>query len=609
MAVARWNTVKRHLGWCVAACALLMGGRPAGAASALVGASSATELRFAYAETAEWTTMWTSFRLAGDAGPLGVVVPLPDGAFVDHSSDAWFEALEVATAPRVLPPDGLSPYCPGASGPDNPFEISAKVTHEESLLPETIALADDAQGVAAWASAQGLAVDAELSNKLAGTGAVKFVVIRFDTPGGAVSTPTLRISAPKGLPVVPFSITRAGASDLRVTAWLFGEGRGSFTGTTPALVPGNAIAWNAKTGKSNYVAYRDELLAGDADRDLIESTSHDALIEATPFANGAASIDAVVTTYFARASMYGNALPDAAACIDAAKATLDADQAVGPACPRGDLAALAGPCTAAPPGAGELDAAALFCGPGADDLALVAAGAVPSDTWVTRRTFVIAAGMSGKDRGVFNAASPEKLPLVPAAAVDIGDCFGGSGGGATSSSGSGTTTGSTTSSSSGSGGASSGSGSGSTGNGGPGSTGAGNSGNYGGYAGEDLGSDVYIDTSGCACGAPIDTYETVDSGSGDDCDSGSSSSSSSGDDCDSGSSSSSGDDCDSGSSSGSSDDCSADSSSSDSDCSVGQGASRARRRSGPKLSVMALSIVALLLPLRRRGTRKRRGRG
>jgi hypothetical protein len=183
------------------------------------------------------------------------------------------------------------------------------VAHEESLLPETLALADGAQGVLDWAAAQGLAIDAGLSSKLAGTGAAKFLVVRFNAPAGAASTPTLRITAPLGLAVLPFSITTAGTSNVRVTAWLFGEGRASFTGTTAALVPESAIVWDAKSGKSSYVALRDELLAGDADRDALESAGHDALIDATPFADGTASIDAVMPVYFERASAYGNALP------------------------------------------------------------------------------------------------------------------------------------------------------------------------------------------------------------------------------------------------------------------------------------------------------------
>lgn len=607
------------------ACALLAGGRSASATTALVGASNATELRVAYAESGEWTTVWSSFRLEGGAGPVGVVVPLPEGAFVDQSSDAWFEALEVATAPRVLPPEGLSPYCPGESGPGNPFEVSASIEPTESLLPQTLALMDDAAGVASWAAAQGLSVDAGLASKLAGTGAVRFLVVRFQAPAGAASTPTLRISAPKGLPVLPFSITRAGASNVRVTAWLFGEGRASFTGTTAASVPGNAIVWNAKTGRSSYVEYRDELLAGDPDRDALESSGHDALADSTPIPGGAAAIEAVAATYFERAAAYGNGLPEAGACVAAAKGALDADGVVGPVCPRGDLAALAGACVGASPGVNELDPAAFFCGPGADDLALVVAGAVAADTWVTRHTLVIAAGATGKDRGVFDGPAPEKLPIVQAAGVDIGDCFGGAGGGGTTSSSGSGASGGSTSTSSGSGGTTTGSGSGNSGNWGSGS---GNSGSWGGSGGDESDPSVYVDTSGCACSGPIDTgdtYETYDSG-GDDCDGGSSSGSS-GDDCDSGSSAgSSGDDCDSGSSAGSSgddcdsgttgggDDCSGDAGSSDScggdsassDCSVSRGSPNVRRRVLPKLSVMTLALTGLLLPLRRRGTRKRR---
>ena len=605
-----------------------MGGQPAGATSALVGASNATELRVAYADMGQWTTVWSSFRVEGDAGPLGVVVPLPEGAFVDQSSEAWFEALEVATAPRVLPPEGLSPYCPGSSGEENPFEVSAATAHTESLLPETIALEADAAGVASWAAGQGLSIDGDLQSKLAGTGAVKFLVVRFNAAAGSSSTPILRVTAPKGLPVLPFSITRAGGSNLRVTAWLFGEGRASFTGTTAANVPGNAIAWNAKTGRSNYVQYRDELLAGDPDRDLLESTGHEALFESTPFGNGEAAIDALVPVYFQRASEYGNALSDPTLCTFSATLAFSSLNTVGPVCPRGDWAALSGPCTAADPAPEEMDPVGLFCGPGADDLALVLAGAVPGETWVTRHTFVIASGASGVDRGVFEGAAPEKLPIVTAAAVDVGDCFGGSGGGSTSSS-SGSGGGSTTSSTgSGMGGTSTGSGAGNNGNTGAGNNGSGNSGNWGGYGGADPDPDpnVYIDTSGCSCGAPVDTYETYETypSSGDDCDSGSSggddcdsgSSAGSGDDCDSGSSAGSGDDCDSGSAGG--DDCSGDagstsdscgsSSSSSSDCSVSQGAPQGRRRAGPKLSAMTLGLLALVLPLRRRGTRKRRER-
>ena len=145
---------------------------------------------------------------------------------------------------------------------------------------------------------------------------------------------------------------------------------------------------------------------------------------------------------------------------------------------------------AAPPGQDELDPAALFCGPGADDLALVAAGTVPSGLWLTRHTFLITGSATGKDRAVAGGAGSAKVPVLTAAAVDLGGCFGG-GSSSSSSSSSSSGAGGGTSSSSGSGGTSTGSGTGNTGNTGAGNNGSGNSGNYGGDSNGGYETDSY----------------------------------------------------------------------------------------------------------------------
>ena len=75
--------------------------------------------RVAVAAGPSRTTLWTSLRFTAAGGKMGIVVPAPPGTSLDISSDAWFEALEVATAPRVFPPGGSSFYCPGRSGPAN----------------------------------------------------------------------------------------------------------------------------------------------------------------------------------------------------------------------------------------------------------------------------------------------------------------------------------------------------------------------------------------------------------------------------------------------------------------------------------------------------------
>ncbi len=572
----------------------------------MLGVTQPTQLRVAFARSADYTTVWSSVRIDDPAGPFAIVVPLPDGAFVDQSSDAWFEALEVATAPRVFPPEGLSPFCPGQSGSPNPFEIAADTAHQASLPPDSFTLAADAFAVSTWASEQGFSLSADLQGALDAVPAAKFLCVRFTAPGGPALTPTLRVTAKGGLPALPFSITRAGSANVRVDAWFLGDGRGSFDSTATVNVPASSVIWSAKKQTSTYAESRDALLAGQADAVTLESAGHDVLADATPIANGTATIDALAPTYFARASEYGNGSADHASCAAAAKATLASAKAVGLACPRADLAALAGNCTPEAPGPGEVDPATLLCGPGADDLAVALSGAVPGDTFLT-----FAAGAS-------------KQPIVEAGSVDVSDCSGGSGGAG------GSTTGG------------SGNGSGASGSGGAPS----GSGNNGSYVGVDL--DIEgptIVAGGCSCNGPgdsgtLDTSETggtnetetgeteteeSKSSGGDDCSgdssSGSGSGSSGGDDCsgDSSSSSSSGDDCSGdSSSSGSSDGCSCDPGSSSSDgcscdpggssteCAVTTGRPTARRTAGVRLSALTFAMAFVLLPLRRRGTRKRR---
>ena len=87
---------------------LLSGAGRAEAGPAWLASSSLTpvEQRIAVSVGPQRTTLWTSLRFEAAGGIVGVVVPAPPGASLDWSSDAWMEALEVATAPRIFPPLG-----------------------------------------------------------------------------------------------------------------------------------------------------------------------------------------------------------------------------------------------------------------------------------------------------------------------------------------------------------------------------------------------------------------------------------------------------------------------------------------------------------------------
>lgn len=597
----------------------------------------AVEQRIAVAVAPNRTTVWTSLRFEADAGPVGVVIPVPPGAALDTSSDAWFEALEIATAPRVFAPEGVSATCPGSDDPASDFHITGESDPMPSLDPEEIAILNDAAAVSQWADLNGLDVAPELAAALSKMSGKRFLAARFSAPGSAAVTPALRVVLPGADPTLPLALVRATESDLLVTTWVLGPGLGSFAGATEASPPGSMTLWNAKTGESSYAdALKTALSEAGPKASALECAGHDPLVNNVPIADGTAVIDGVITTFFERAAVYGDGSLAANECIVKAAAALASVTPVGASCPRADLGVVDGSDTCVEKAGGYTDPEALRCGAGADDLAVALAGLVPAEVWLTRRSMRIAAGAAGGDWTIEVGSGTPMTPVVDAVGIDLTECSAPDGGTGGSSSGGwenpfeGNT----------SGGAA------------PGVPVS----NGGGYSRSDMGCtcsgtadtvewyeadetvveeeeeyDSYDSGDDCSGGSPetggdncsgdtseppsddcsgdgSDTYDsgddcsgdgsdTYDSG-GDDC---SSDSSGGGDDCDSGSSGG-GDDCDSGSSGGSDWDTG---SSSGGDCAIASKGPKAKRRA-PRLSAMTLGALALIAPLRRLGTKKRR---
>jgi hypothetical protein len=584
----------------------------------IAGASlTPTEQRVAVASGPARTTLWTSLRFDAAGGPVGIVVPAPPGASLDFSSDAWFEALEVATAPRIFPPSGVSPFCSGKSGSPSVFEIAGPISHTKSLAPQGVTVLDDAAAVSTWAGQANLAIPPKLAAALMALSGVRFVAILFNAPPGSGVTPTLRVSTAGPQAMLPLALTSAGAGDLHVTAWMIGQGEADLIGDVKVATSASSLVWKAGAQASNYDALRDTALASGTDTFLVEAAGHQPLVQSIPIAQGTAFIDGVVTTFFERAAAYGDGAFDAPSCIGVAKPKLDeATSAVAAVCPRAALGVIApAPTCTESPGPGEIDPNTLRCGSGADDLALALSGLVPASAWLTRQSLIIPGGSYGADTLLGFAVGAPASPVLDAANVDVSDC-GDAGGHPGSSSSSSSTSGMTTSGSSGR------SSSGIVGFGdglditanvvGAAASGADTSCDCSGTQGTSGGgcsgsTDASGSTSSDSCsGSSSSSDGTSSSGS---CSGSSSSDGTSSESCSSGSSSS--DSCSSGSSS--SESCSSGSSDS-SGCSGSSGdafkcaTAGSRRPRGPRLSIVLMAAMAVLAPLRRRARPRRSGR-
>ena len=562
------------------------------------------EQRVAVSVGPDRTTMWTSLRFDASAGNVGIVVPAPPGSSLDFSSDAWFEALEVATAPRVFPPSGDSPYCPGTTGPAAVFDLAGQISHTKSLPVDDVTVLDDAGAVALWAAEGGLDLSPALASALGALGGVRFVAVRFIAPAGPSVTRTLRVAMPGASPVLPLALTRAGSKPLLVTTFTLGAGRATATGSAAVSIPPGDLAWSAKAKTSNYFAARAAVLAAEgSDGFVTECAGAPPLATNVSIAEGTASIDGVVTAYFDRAAAYGDSQVDPTACIAAAAVALTSSSAVAASCARADLGVIdpdpASPCVEKVP-VGGVDPAKLRCGGVADDLAVALSGLYPTDAWITRQSAQIPGGNTGADWPLAFNGGASVSPVRTAKSLDLGGCSG-MGTSATTgvTSGGMSTSGATSSGDTGVGGMIS------SGAGGPSGSGVGGTSNTSGSGSFD-GRPLDVN---CGCSGTVDT--STDSSSSNGCDGSSDTSSgscsgdsSSGDTCSGDSSSGSG--CD-GSSGG---DTSCDSGGGDLNCSGGSSdcsafGARGKKRVAPRFSVLAVVLVGLMAPLRRRGRRPR----
>ena len=456
------------------------------------------------------STLWTSLRVDAAQGPFAIIVPVSPGASLDHSSDAWLEALASATTPRVFPPPGVEPACPGeAPNPDaDPFHVTDDLGATKSLAPAESVLLQDVSSVLAWSSQHGFELSSDVVAALEGMSDKRFFVERYAAPSAPFVTSTLRVVSPAKDPVIPLALTRAGSADLRVTAWMIGKGKATLAGSEALTLPTNELAWNVGSGDSNYATLREgTLVGGGPNAVLIEAASHASLVSNVPIANGTGSVTGVVTSFFQRAATYGDG-NTSAPCITAAAVALDNVYPVAESCPRAELGVVGGgaTCVEAPTGA-QVDPAKLRCGGITDDLSVALSGLVPKDTVLTRVTLFIPKNETGATWPVtFEPGAADVKPLLTAASLDLATCNGGS-----SSSGSGA----------GPGGSSSSGGQG-------GSSGVGVGAGVGGSAGSGYyENDDYDDDVNCACvgtADPIidDTTEPSDDGyyddtSSDDC--------------------------------------------------------------------------------------------
>ncbi|NUO49874.1 MAG: DUF2330 domain-containing protein [Polyangiaceae bacterium] len=394
------------------------------------GDARVVEQRLALSASSGRVALWSQVRLAGTTGEVAIVLPVADGAQLDWGSRAFFESLEVATAPRIVPP-AASPGCPGEE-PEKVAHVAGDVQGSATLEPIETAILDNAAAVTAWADQNGLVISPGLSVALQTAGPVRFFVARFPAPRGSSLTKALRVVTPGALPTFPLVLTQAQSQPVDVVLWSTGAGRATLEGNE-VIVDTSDLVFDVGHVTSNY----DELLAnalGSQASFVYQAASHEALRDTLQAGENGPDIDSVIRTYFDRAATYGDATGDPSTCATAAAVVLGQNTQIGTTCPRTALGVAGGAaaCTADTIDVGEVDPALLRCGPLADDVAVLLSDLVGADAWLTRTAAKIPVGGVGADRDVTFVSGNRRDPVEVASGVDLSGC-GGSGPGTTSS--------------------------------------------------------------------------------------------------------------------------------------------------------------------------------
>jgi hypothetical protein len=330
----------------------MLGARDASAVGTVLGgqatAPSMLRARFAVVVSPSATTRWASIELDAFPGAMAWLIPVRPGAKIAETSDAWFEALELATAPRIVPS-----VCATPSGGARTAGLADRVPTVPSLEN---AVVDDVPALRAWAAARALEVPSDVEGRFETLRERGYVLAAFLYAGPAAGgfTRTVRVTD-DAFPNVPLFMTLGAKVDVRVTAFLIADQRARLGAGEEIEIDPSAVTWSAD-GSDDYDRRLERALVAGAGRSwVVESAEPDLFLAGARRPGGLEVTPPIAPTYDARAASYG-------------------DHAI--------------------------------------DVTLAVGGRTDDDTWVTRAAGIVPAATFGDDVAVTLAPGALKSPFV-----------------------------------------------------------------------------------------------------------------------------------------------------------------------------------------------------
>jgi len=391
--------------------------------------SMVTAHRMAVSISQTQTVLWDSVSYDGEPQEFAWVLPVGPGARLELASEAFFEALDAVTRPRVFAPrmrcssdlrndtqgvDGSgdtggggcggsssgtastssgSSSSGGGTGMDtSPPESAVLVIHAEGVGPyEVVTLRSTRSGaLVEWLGSHNYAFADSMVpviNAFEDEGA-DFLALRLAPTQGVRAMRPVRVVYPGAMLSLPLRMVQAGTgAKTGVVLYMLGEGRWSIANSSNVEVNPFNVTYFFGSNQSDYNTERNEVLQQNGGNVWLTSFARQGAL-LSPLLN---PITGQQEMYVANSRTAGTDLTLAQLYISQAKANGDIVDDAG--C-KAALNALAGshasvvqPCdangTCRQLQPGEVDARQLACGT-ADDVATALVGMRPADVWVTR---------------------------------------------------------------------------------------------------------------------------------------------------------------------------------------------------------------------------------
>jgi hypothetical protein len=400
-----------------------------------------TSHRMALSISTEQTVLWDQIRYAGEPSEFAWVLPVKPGARIELASDAWFDVLDAATSPLVVPPEvecGESSSCSGQSTAmiprgaanvamgcgdagadaavlDLPDLDGVDVVSHGSAGPyEMVVLHGDEPGALQnWLADHDYAVEEDISPLIDSyvDDGFDFVALRLVPSAGVQQMRPVRVIQPGAVPVLPLRMVAAGSAEkTALSLFVITEGRYTPSNFPEGRVDPAGLVFSFDGETSNYSLLRDAVFASEGGRAWLSPFARAGGLFKT-FASPSSGFPMLFRTsdgksYTSIADAYvhqgfTNGETTSTDCAAMFSLGSDGRRVVNPCDESGDCRSIKT--------ADEIDARAFACPPPIgsdlpfDDLAVALTGQHPSDVWLTRL-----------DANLARSALDRDLELAPA---------------------------------------------------------------------------------------------------------------------------------------------------------------------------------------------------